>query len=135
MFILGMLATATLDWQARRFVELNVLKRVIDNLAIPVDDSGDRANRVVHIATVLSVVDARFSSWAAKAGVPIEPSTPNQRADLMAELDAVVAHLYGLDRSDLEAIWDTFYDRVRRNDRRPDLVKVLEHHERWADTS
>ena len=49
--------------------------------------------------------------------------------DLVAELDAVVAHLYGLDAGDLEVIWDTFHTTV---DHLPSLDKVLAHHEDWA---
>ena len=48
--------------------------------------------------------------------------------DLIAELDAVVAHLYGLDAEDLEVIWDTFHPTV---DHLPPLDKVLGFHENW----
>jgi hypothetical protein len=66
--------------------------------------------------------------------VPVKSVTSQtEKDDLIAELDAVVAHLYGLDRSDLEVIWHTFYEKTPRIDRRPPLERVLEHHERWAE--
>ena len=56
-------------------------------------------------------------------------TTQAEKDDLIAELDAVVAHLYGLDAEDLEVIWDTFHTTV---DHLPPLDKVLGYHEDWA---
>jgi len=134
-FLLGVLASTPLDWYARCFVELQVDFHVINEFPIPpFDPIGHRQARVVEIAGRLAAVDGRFADWAADVGVPVGSVTSQaEKDDLIAELDAVVAHLYGLDRSDLEVIWDTFYYKVPRNDRRPDLIKVLEHHEQWTD--
>ena len=52
-----------------------------------------------------------------------------EKEDLIAELDAVVAHLYGLDTDDLKVIWDTFHTTV---DHLPNLEAVLDHFERWT---
>ena len=49
---------------------------------------------------------------------------------LIAELDAVVAHLYGLSRADVEHIFATFH---RGWDYRPRLTAVLEHYAAWKD--
>ena len=51
--------------------------------------------------------------------------------DLIAELDALVAHLYGLGRSDVEHIFATFH---RGWDYGPRLAAVLAHYDRWAAT-
>ena len=48
-----------------------------------------------------------------------------------AELDAVVALLYGLDGPDVERIFATFH---RGWDYRPRLAAVLAHYNRWAAT-
>ena len=134
-FLLGVLASTPLDWYARCFVELHVDFHVINEFPIPPFDSiGHHQARVVEISGKLAAVDERYQEWASGVGVLVGSVTSQaEKDDLIAELDAVVAHLYGLDRSDLEVIWDTFYDRVPRNDRRPDLIKVLEHHEQWTD--
>ena len=53
----------------------------------------------------------------------------SEKEDLIAELDAVVAHLYGLDTDDLKVIWDTFHTTV---DHLPNFEAVLDHFERWT---
>ena len=86
--------------------------------------------KTVEIAGRLAAVDDRYASWAEAVGVPVgSVTTQTEKDDLVAELDAVVSHLYGLDAEDLEVIWDTFHTTV---DHLPSLDKVLAHHEDWA---
>ncbi len=86
--------------------------------------------RIVEIAGRLAAVDDRYRDWARAVGVPIgsaqELATKN---DLVAELDAVVAHLYGLDRDDVGHVFETFH---RGWDYEPRLTAVLAHFDRWA---
>lgn len=134
-FLLGLLSSTPLDWYARCFVEIHVDFHVINAFPVPASAPGTEHNdRVGEIAGRLAAVDDRFSDWAAEVGVPVGSVTSQaEKDDLIAELDAVVAHLYGLNRGDLEIIWGTFYDKTPRNDRRPALERVLEHHERWTE--
>jgi hypothetical protein len=75
-------------------------------------------------------VDARYASWAARVSVPVASVTDEAtKEDLIAELDALVAQLYGLGRSDVEHIFVTFH---RGWDYRPRLAAVLAHYDRWA---
>ena len=68
--------------------------------------------------------------WATAVGVPVGSVTDSEaKDDLIAELDAVVALLYGLGRSDVEHIFATFH---RGWDYRPRLAAVLAHYDRWA---
>ena len=46
------------------------------------------------------------------------------------ELDAVVAHLYGLSRENLEVIFETFHDGWDYEER---LERVLDYYSDWAD--
>ena len=48
---------------------------------------------------------------------------------MIHELDACLAHLYGLDESDLEVIYTTFSQTVDYSERH---AAVLEHFRRWA---
>ncbi len=48
---------------------------------------------------------------------------------MIHELDAVVAHLYGLSEAQLRHIFETFHEGW---DYRPRLEAVLEHFARWA---
>lgn len=56
----------------------------------------------------LSCVDERFSDFAAEVGVECGPLLPEQRGQLRAEIDALVAHGYGLTTDDLEVVFDDF---------------------------
>ena len=86
--------------------------------------------RLIEIAGRLAAIDDRYSDWAEKVGVPVgSVKSQTEKEDLIAELDAVVAHLYGLDTNDLKVIWDTFHTKV---DHLPNLDAVLDHFERWT---
>jgi hypothetical protein len=58
--------------------------------------------------------------------------TPEQQADMEAELDALVSHLYGLTRDQVAHIFATFH---RGWDYKPRLDAVLEHFDRIAGAS
>ena len=130
-FLLGVLCSTPLDWYARRFVEMSVNFTIFRRFPIPnPDPADDRYLRTVEIAGRLAAVDDRYGSWAEAVGVPVgSVTTQAEKDDLIAELDAVVAHLYGLNAEDLEVIWDTFHTTV---DHLPSLDKVLGYHEDWA---
>ena len=73
------------------------------------------------VRVAIRLILRRLKSVAAKTDTDVD--------DLIAELDAVVAHLYGLDAEDLEVIWDTFHTTV---DHLPSLDMVLGYQETWA---
>ena len=97
--------------------------------ATDVDVSTDpMAERVVEISGRLAAVDARFERWAAEVDVPVgSVSTDAEKQDLIAELDAAVALLYGLDESDLEVIYSTFHEGKDYSARH---AAVLDHYRR-----
>jgi hypothetical protein len=130
-YLLGILCSTPLDWYARRFVEINLNYFIFNKFPVPMNDScDDRCRRVAEVSGRLAAVDDRYASWAEAVGVPVgSVTTQTEKDDLVAELDAVVAHLYGLDADDLEVIWDTFHTTVNRL---PSLDKVLGFHETWA---
>lgn len=77
-------------------------------------------------------MDNRYASWATEAGVLVgSAADAAAKDDLIAELDALVAHLYGLGRSDVEHIFATFH---RGWDYGPRLAAVLAHYDQWAAT-
>ena len=130
-YLLGVLSSVPLDWYARRVVELGLNFFIFNRFPIPnPDQTDDRYLRTVEIAGRLAAVDDRYASWAEAVGVPVgSVTTQADKNDLVAELDAVVAHLYGLDAEDLEVIWGTFHTTV---DHLPSLDTVLGYHETWA---
>jgi hypothetical protein len=110
-YLLGVLSSIPFDWYARRHVELNFNFHILYSAPIPRPDADDpRRHRVITIAGRLAAVDARYQAWADAVGVPVGSVTSaTEKDDLIAELDALVAHLYGLNRTQLCHIFATFH--------------------------
>jgi hypothetical protein len=108
--ILGVLSSIPLDWYARRFVELGFSFPIFNSLPIPFGDSSDqRRMRIIEISGRLAAVDSRFADWAKEVGVQVgSVKTDTEKEALIAELDALVAHLYGLSRPQVEHVFKTF---------------------------
>ena len=64
------------------------------------------------LAARLSCVDERFTDFAAEAGVECGPLTDVQRSDMRAEIDALVAHAYGLTEDELRFIFTDFTENA-----------------------
>lgn len=132
-FLLGVLCSMILDWYARRVVELNLTFHLLNNFPIPDADvdSDPVARRVVQIAGTLAAVDERYGEWATEVGVPIGSVTDEAtKLDLICELDACVAHLYGLDEGDVAVVYETFHEGADYAERHR---AVLAHFRRWAE--
>ena len=123
-FVLGVLCSMPCDWQARRTVELHMTFEQIGQLSIPDPGEGHPVrDRVVEISARLAAQDDRFFEWAAEVGVPVGSVDTGGGAWLLAELDACVAYLYGLDEDDIAVVYDTF-GRSGQWDERRDTVLV-----------
>lgn len=110
-YLLGVLASVPLDWYARRFVETHVNFFILNPFPIPRPDPSDPLRaRVIELAGRLAAVDDRFADWAAEVGVACGPLAPDEKDDQVHELDAVVAHLYGLAEPQLVHIFETFHE-------------------------
>ena len=79
----------------------------------------------------LAAPDKRFADWAKKVGVKHGPIPADEKQDMIDELDAVVARLYGLNKQQLAHIFETFHEGW---DYEPRLKAVLKHFEKWAKT-
>lgn len=125
-FLLGVLSSMILDWCARCVVELHLNFHILNNLPIPDPGEGHPVReRVVEIAGRLAAVDERFEEWAAEVGVEVgSVSEEEVKQDLICELDACVAYLYGLDEDDLAVVYETFSETVDYSGRH---AAVLDH--------
>ncbi|MFZ4408911.1 MAG: hypothetical protein ACOYOH_16330, partial [Paracraurococcus sp.] len=118
-FLLGVLCSVPLDWYARRLVEIHLTYFVLNPFPIPRPPRTDpHWQRAVALAGRLAAPDERFAAWAAAVGVPHGPVDPADKQAMIEELDAVVAHLYGLSPDHLAHIFDTFHDWPREEERR-----------------
>jgi hypothetical protein len=124
-FLLAVLSSVTLDWYARRMVEVSVTFELLNAFPIP---NPDRQNplrrRAEELAGQLGAVDHRYKGWAEAIGIPIGSLAGEQRHAAIAQLDALVAFLYGLDELDVRLIFETFHEGWDYTER---LDEVLEH--------
>jgi hypothetical protein len=125
------LSALPFDWYARQMVESHVTVEFMRSAPLPrVPDENPLRRRVVEITGRLAAVDHRFAEWARAIGVEVRSvRDETTKQDLIAELDAVVALLYELDRADVEHIFATFH---RGWDYQPRLAAAAAHYERWA---
>lgn len=132
-YLLGVLSSYALDWYARRFVEVNLNYFIFNPLPVPRPArTSAHWGRVVELAGRLAAPDQRFADWAEKVGVEHGPLAPDIKQDMIDELDAVVAHLYGLTEDQLTHIFETFHEGW---DYGPRLAAVMVHFKRWAPAS
>jgi hypothetical protein len=124
-YLLGVLSSIPLDWYARRFVELHLNFFIFNPLPVP---RPPRENplwqRAVALAGRLAAPDERFAEWADAVGVECGVLDPVAKQDMIDELDAVVAHLYGLNVDQLTHMFETFHEGWEYP---PRLERVLAH--------
>jgi hypothetical protein len=124
-YMLGTMCSLPFDWYARRFVETHLTFDFLTSFPVP---AAERASplrkRVVDCAGQLASQDRRFTTWAKPLGLKPRKLAADEQADLIAELDAAVAHLYGLAEADLVHIFETFHEGWDYQDR---LDATLKH--------
>ena len=129
-YLLGILSSIPLDWYARRFVETHVNYFVFNPFPVPRPSRDDQAwERVVELAGRLACPDDRFAAWADAVRVGCGPIEAAEREKIIHELDAVVAHLYGLNEEQLTHVFETFHEGWDYRDR---LDSVLQHFRAWG---
>ena len=128
-FVLGVLSSIPLDWYARRYVELGMTFHIFNGLPIPNVNKDDiRCKRLIENSGRLAAIDDRYAGWAMEVGVNAGSiKTAAEKDLLIAENDALVAHMYGLTRAQLEHVFKTFH---RGWDYAPRLETVLSFYDK-----
>jgi hypothetical protein len=110
-YLLGILSSVPLDWYARRYVETHLNYHVLHPFPVPRPARNDPVRRQVEeLAGLLAATDERFETWAGAVGVPLgRVADSSEKADMIAELDAAVSVLYGLEEADVRHIFETFH--------------------------
>jgi hypothetical protein len=110
-------------------VELHVNYHVFNPFPVPRPSRDDPLwQRTVEIAGRLACPDSRFDVWASAVGVQVGALDSDIKADLIAELDAVVAHLYGLTEAHMLHLFETFHEGWDYAER---LRATLVHYDHW----
>jgi hypothetical protein len=133
IFVAGLLNSLVLDFVVRRKVSSTVTKTIMSTLPVadvPLDE-GPGAE-VVRLSARLTCRSPEFDELAEVLGVQCAALGRDEERELRAELDARVAHLYGLNAEQLELILADFRQSesaesspVRPNDEYKDRVR---HH-------
>jgi hypothetical protein len=131
-FLLGVMSSIPFDWYARKVVELHLKLYILDSIPVPRPVPIDsRRKRIVTLAGRLAARDERYADWAHAIGVPVGTvTTPQERATMEVEIDALVAHLYGLSRTQIIHVFATFH---RGWVFRPRLDAVLAYFDELGD--
>jgi hypothetical protein len=129
-YLLGVLSSLPLDWYARRYAETHMDFHVFNPMPIPRPEAkSPLRKRVVELAGRLAAVDERFAEWAGEVNVACGPLAADAKQDRIHELDAVVAHLYGLTEPQLVHVFETFHEGW---DHAARLAATLAHYRKWA---
>lgn len=133
-FLIGILSSIPFDWYMRRWVELTMSFELLAAAPVPVlGESATVGQRVVNLSGRLVALDERYADWATAVGVDVGTVTDQLEKDSMiAELDALVALLYGLSREQVEHVFATFHRGWNYDER---LAAVLEHYDIWKDAA
>ena len=103
------MSSLPLDWWCRRFIEGHADQEAFNCLRIPEPNSHPRlCKRIVTLAGRLATSDSRLAKWAQTVGVEHGKLEDTDRKNMIHELDAVVAHLYGLTESQLTTYFRNF---------------------------
>ena len=128
-YLLGVLSSIPLDWYARRFVETHMDFHVLNPFPIPrPGGESPLRDRVIALAGRLAALDDRFSEWAGRIGVECGPLKADEQEKHILELDAVVAHLYGLSEDQLVHVFESFHEGWNHEAR---LGATLNHFRAW----
>lgn len=130
-YALGVISAMPFDWFTRQVVEQHITVEYMRSAPVPRFHNDDPlCQRVVTIAGTLAAIDDRYAPWAELAGVPVGgvPEGP-RRDDLIAELDAVTAHLYRLGREQLEYVFRHFHEGWNYG---PRMTAALAHFDAWT---
>ena len=104
---LGVLNSLPFDWQARRFVEVNLNFFILEGLVVPILDDAATV-KLAEIAARLSCVDDRYTEVADAMGVSSGVLKAEKRLSLRAQADGIVARAWGLTRGDVEVLLADF---------------------------
>ena len=122
---LGVMNSLPFDWQARRFIEINVNFFLLEGLYLP-DLTDEDFDAITRASARLSAVDDRFADFASATGVEYGPLDPAERKRLRVEIDARVCRAWKLTTEDLTVIFRDFTEIAVTPAYRANLVDRLE---------
>lgn len=125
-FLLGILSSIPLDWYARRHIEVNMNFFLVGCFPVPRPSRSEPLwRRAVVVAGRLAAQDKRLASWAKSVGVDCGKLPATEQDDLISELDALSARLYGLSEKQLLHVFETFHEGWDYSKRLADVLRYF----------
>ncbi len=132
-FLIGVMSSLIADWWMRRFVEGHVDQEAFSCLRVPrADPTSGIVERLARVAGTLAAPDDRFAAWAKAVGVAHGKLAEDEKQDMIAELDALAARLYGLTERQLVHVFETFHEGWGYDVRLRTVLKHFRAHARHA---
>jgi hypothetical protein len=128
-YLLGCLSSIPFDWFVKQSVERHALVEFVNGAPVPRYRPGPRADRLIALAADLACVDERFATFASETGARVGGVPTDGTQEGLAEIDALVARLYRLERDQVIHMFRSFN---RTWNFAPRLELVLGHFDRWA---
>jgi hypothetical protein len=114
---LALMNSLAFDWQARRFVEMNMNFFILEVLYVPTLDDAT-FDALATAAARLSCPDERFADFAAATGVECRELDDETFVRLLVEIDARVAHAWALTAAELDMVFADFTEAAVPSDYR-----------------
>jgi hypothetical protein len=107
-YLVGVFNSLTFDYLIRLRGATNLSFPLVYQTPLPPQFKGGLADEIVRIAAQLSCPDERFKELAENVGVKVRSLSMEERIQLSALLNALVARHYGVGKGELEFILNSF---------------------------
>jgi hypothetical protein len=111
LYVCAALNGFVVDWMLRQKITSHLNMFYVYQVPMPRDDSTPYFKALVHRAARLTCTTPEFDALAQSVGLKGHQdgaTDPHERAQLRAEIDGLVAHLYGLSEEEFGHILGTF---------------------------
>jgi len=108
LYLLAIFNSMTFDYLIRLRSNMNLTFFIINSIAIPQNTKSKLAQRIIKLSGMLTIQNDDFADMAESLEHKTKKLNIQERIKITAELDALVAHHYKLDRDQYEYIISTF---------------------------
>ena len=89
---------------------------IVEGIALPKNTESKLAQKIIKLSSMLTIQNQDFSNMAKNLQLNVKKLTIQQRIKITAELDALVAHHYRLNRNHYEHILSTFKPKKQNSE-------------------
>ena len=126
-YLTAIFNSVTFDYLIRLRTNMNLNFFIVNSIAIPHDTRSNLAQKIVELSATLTIQNEDFAETAKRLQFKVKKLSLQQRIKTVAEIDALVAHHYGLERNQYEYILSTFRPKRQNSD--------LDDTAEWSDNT